>query len=173
MFCGRRQVHFRGRYRHAAACGARALRRVHSAGFGVCNHGGAAPSAPGWMAWGFPGYRGLALVTGARIVVLLGLSLHIPPREAGTIGWLVLLPGIVTRPLGGGFRRKIPVQPLFVMSLPMNAAGCFALASGSHSLALAVVAAILLGTGCVCPTPRCTRARPLWFLNALALPWDS
>jgi nitrate/nitrite transporter NarK len=94
---------------------------------------------------------GLAIVTGAWIVVLLGRSLPIPPAEAGIIGSLVLLLGIVTRPLGGALRRTIPLRPLFMVSLLMNAAGCFALASGSHSLALAVTAVILLGTGCGLP----------------------
>ncbi len=94
---------------------------------------------------------GLAIVTGAWIVVLLGRSLDIPAGEAGIIGSLVLLLGIVTRPLGGALRRKIPLRPLFMVSLLLNAAGCFALASGSHSLVLAVTAVVLLGTGCGLP----------------------
>jgi MFS family permease len=94
---------------------------------------------------------GVAIVVGAWIVSLLGKTFGMPLVKAGLIGSLVLLLGIGTRPLGGALRRHIPVRNLLAASFLMNAAGCCLLGSGRHSLALAVAAVLLLGTGCGLP----------------------
>jgi nitrate/nitrite transporter NarK len=93
----------------------------------------------------------LAIVVGAWIVSLLGNTFGMPLVKAGLVGSLVLLLGIGSRPLGGALRRHVPVRRLMAASFLMNAAGCWILGSGSHSLALAVVAVLLLGTGCGLP----------------------
>lgn len=94
---------------------------------------------------------GVAIVVGAWIVSLLGSTFGMPLGKAGLVGSLVLLLGIGTRPLGGALRRHVPVRTLLVASFLMNAAGCWTLGSGGHSLALAITAALLLGTGCGLP----------------------
>ena len=94
---------------------------------------------------------GVAIVVGAWIVSLLGKTFGMPLVKAGLIGSLVLLLGIGTRPLGGALRRHIPVRNLLAASFLMNALGCCLLGSGRHSLALAVTAVLLLGTGCGLP----------------------
>lgn len=94
---------------------------------------------------------GLAIVVGAWIVSLLSNTFGMPLARAGLVGSLVLLLGIGTRPLGGALRRHVPVRTLLVASFLLNAAGCWTLGSGPQSLALAVVAALLLGTGCGLP----------------------
>jgi ACS family D-galactonate transporter-like MFS transporter len=94
---------------------------------------------------------GVAIVVGAWIVSLLGKTFGMPLVKAGLIGSLVLLLGIGTRPLGGALRRHMPVRSLLAASFLMNALGCCLLGSGRHSLALAVTAVLLLGTGCGLP----------------------
>ena len=94
---------------------------------------------------------GVAIVVGAWIVSLLGSTFGMPLVKAGLVGSLVLLLGIGTRPLGGALRHHVPVRTLLVASFLMNAAGCWTLGSGGHSLALAITAALLLGTGCGLP----------------------
>jgi NNP family nitrate/nitrite transporter-like MFS transporter len=94
---------------------------------------------------------GLAIVVGAWIVALLGNALGVPAAEAGPIGSLVLLLGIVTRPLGGFLQGRMGIRPLLSASFLMNAVGCLALASGWNSLPLAVIAVLLVGTGCGLP----------------------
>jgi MFS family permease len=94
---------------------------------------------------------GLAIVVGAWIVALLGKAFSLPAARAGAVGSLVLLLGIATRPLGGALKSKLGVRPLLAGSFLMNAAGCFLLASGGSSLPLAVLAVVLLGTGCGAP----------------------
>jgi MFS family permease len=97
------------------------------------------------------GSFGLAMVVGAWIVALLGNTLHLALANAGLVGSLVLLLGIVTRPLGGMLRRRLGSRPLLVSSFVMNAAGCFTLAWGRNSLPLAVAAVLLIGAGCGLP----------------------
>ncbi len=94
---------------------------------------------------------GLAIVVGAWIVTLLGSAFRMPASEAGLIGSLVLLLGIVARPLGGIVRRHVNIRPLLATSFLLNATGCFSLASGKNSLSLAVMAALLIGAGCGLP----------------------
>jgi nitrate/nitrite transporter NarK len=94
---------------------------------------------------------GLAIVVGAWIVALLGNSFGMTPAKAGLVGSLVLLLGIATRPLGGALRRHVPVRRLLALSFLMSAVGCLALASGWNTLAVALSAVLLLGTGCGLP----------------------
>jgi MFS family permease len=94
---------------------------------------------------------GLAIVVGAWIITLLVSMLQVPAAKAGMIGSLVLLLGIVMRPLGGVLRPRMGMRALLTASFLANAAGCFILAAGWHSLPLAVVAVLLIGTGCGLP----------------------
>jgi nitrate/nitrite transporter NarK len=94
---------------------------------------------------------GLAIVVGAWIVTLLGSTFRLPPARAGLVGSLVLLLGIGMRPLGGVLRHHVPGRTLLAASFLMNAAGCFLLASSWNALPLAVLAVVLVGTGCGLP----------------------
>lgn len=94
---------------------------------------------------------GVAIVVGAWIVSLLTNTFGMRLVNAGLVGSLILLLGIGTRPLGGALRRFVPVRQLLVTSFLMNAAGCWILGLRSHSLALAITAVLLLGTGCGLP----------------------
>jgi MFS family permease len=94
---------------------------------------------------------GLAIVVGAWIITLLVNMLQVPAAKAGMIGSLVLLLGIVIRPLGGVLLQHVGMRALLSASFLASAAGCFMLAAGWHSLPLAVVAVLLIGTGCGLP----------------------
>jgi len=67
------------------------------------------------------------------------------------VGSLVLMVGILARPLGGILRRHVGLRPLLAASLAMNVAGCFTLSLGSASLRLALIAVLLIGFGCGLP----------------------
>lgn len=90
---------------------------------------------------------GLSLVVGSWVVVMLTRVLKVPATQAGLIGSLVLLLGIVSRPLGGILRRHMGIRPLLITSLLMIALGCFAFVSGSISLGIALAAVVLIGMG--------------------------
>jgi MFS family permease len=90
---------------------------------------------------------GISVVVGSWVVVLLTKVMKIPATRAGLIGSLVLLLGIVSRPLGGFLRRHMGIRPLFVGSLLMIALGCFLLLPSSISLASALTAVVLIGIG--------------------------
>jgi len=90
---------------------------------------------------------GLSVVVGSWVVVMLTRVLKVPATQAGLIGSLVLLLGIVSRPLGGILRRHMGIRPLLVGSLVMIALGCFAFVSSSISLGLALAAVVLIGMG--------------------------
>jgi MFS family permease len=90
---------------------------------------------------------GLSLVIGSWVVVILTKVLKVPATQAGLIGSLVLLLGIVSRPLGGILRRHMGIRPLFIGSLVMIALGCFAFVSSSISLSLALSAVVMIGIG--------------------------
>jgi NNP family nitrate/nitrite transporter-like MFS transporter len=94
---------------------------------------------------------GLAIVVGTWITALLGKEFRMLPAKAGLAGSFVLLLGIGMRPLGGVLSRRVGIRVLLAASFLLNALGCFALASGGHSLSLAVVAVGLIGTGCGLP----------------------
>jgi MFS family permease len=90
---------------------------------------------------------GLSLVVGSWVVVILTKVLKVPATQAGLIGSLVLLLGIVSRPLGGILRRHMGIRPLFIGSLLMIALGCFVFVSSSISLGIALAAVALIGIG--------------------------
>jgi len=90
---------------------------------------------------------GLSVVVGSWVVVILTKGLKVPGTQAGLIGSLVLLLGIVSRPLGGVLRRHLGIRPLLIMSLLMIALGCFAFVSASISLTMALAAVVLIGMG--------------------------
>jgi MFS family permease len=94
---------------------------------------------------------GLSIVVGAWIVALLVKTLGVPATQAGLLGSLVLLVGIVARPLGGHLRRHVGMRSLLAASLLMNVVGCLALAWSTNSVPLALAAVILVGTGCGLP----------------------
>jgi MFS family permease len=90
---------------------------------------------------------GLSVVVGSWVVVMLTKGLKVPATQAGLVGSLVLLLGIVSRPLGGALRRHLGIRPLLIGSLLMIALGCFAFVASSISLGIALAAVVLIGTG--------------------------
>jgi nitrate/nitrite transporter NarK len=93
---------------------------------------------------------GLVILVGSWITLLLHNQLGLTPTKAGTLGSLVLLLGILTRPLGGILVAVVGVRPLLAASLVINMAGCLLLAWAS-SMGSAVAAIVLLGVGCGLP----------------------
>jgi nitrate/nitrite transporter NarK len=91
---------------------------------------------------------GLVIVVGTWITTLLKADM--PLRSAGLMGSMVLLLGIVSRPLGGWLAHRIPIRTLIRGSLLLSAAACGALAWG-ESMGLTVVAIVALGVGCGLP----------------------
>jgi nitrate/nitrite transporter NarK len=91
---------------------------------------------------------GLMIVVGTWITTLLRSSLGMSLKAAGLLGSLVLLLGILSRPLGGWLARRVRLRPLVGASLLLNAAGCAVLAA-SHSgwIMIAAIAALALGCG--------------------------
>ncbi len=94
---------------------------------------------------------GLVIVVGAWVTVLLTTNLELAPKSAGAVGSLVLLLGIVSRPLGGRLVGRIGVRPLVSLSLALNAAACLAMATAPRSFAIAIGAIVVLGVGCGLP----------------------
>jgi nitrate/nitrite transporter NarK len=90
---------------------------------------------------------GISVVVGSWVVVLLTKVMKVPATRAGLIGSLVLLLGIVSRPLGGFLRRHMGIRPLFVGSLLMIALGCSLFLPSTISLATALTAVVLIGIG--------------------------
>jgi nitrate/nitrite transporter NarK len=90
---------------------------------------------------------GISVVVGSWVVVLLTKVMKVPATRAGLIGSLVLLLGIVSRPLGGFLRRHMGIRPLFIGSLMMIALGCFLFLPSSVSLVTALAAVVLIGMG--------------------------
>ncbi len=97
---------------------------------------------------------GLMIVVGTWITTLLRTTLGMPLKAAGLLGSLVLLLGIVTRPLGGWLAHRVRLHPLVGMSLVLNAAACTALAT-SHSFWLTFAAIAGLALGCGVPYAGC------------------
>ena len=94
---------------------------------------------------------GLVIVAGSWIAALLRNSLGASPARAGLAGSLVLLLGIVTRPLGGALVPRLGVPVTLRASLLMSTAGCLLLGAGTPSWQAALPAILLLGTGCGLP----------------------
>jgi nitrate/nitrite transporter NarK len=91
---------------------------------------------------------GLVIVVGTWITTLL--KAHMTLRSAGLMGSMVLLLGIVSRPLGGWLAHRIPIRAMIRGSLLLSAVACGALAWG-QSIGLTVVAIVALGVGCGLP----------------------
>jgi MFS transporter, NNP family, nitrate/nitrite transporter len=90
---------------------------------------------------------GLSIIVGSWVVVMLIKVLKVPATQAGLIGSLVLLLGIISRPLGGILRRHLGIRTLFISSMLMIALGCFEFVSASISFGMAVTAVVLIGIG--------------------------
>jgi len=91
---------------------------------------------------------GLMIVIVTWITTLLRDDLGMPLKAAGTLGSLVLLIGIVSRPLGGWLADRVSLRALASAALLLNAAGCVALAfSHSPGVAFFVIAGLALGCG--------------------------
>jgi nitrate/nitrite transporter NarK len=97
---------------------------------------------------------GLMIVVGTWITTSLRSTLGMPLKSAGMLGSLVLLLGIVTRPLGGWLAHRIRLRSLAAFSLLLNAVGCAALAA-SHSAWLTFSAIVVLAAGCGLPYAAC------------------
>lgn len=97
---------------------------------------------------------GLMIVVGTWITALLRDTLGMPLEAAGTLGSLVLLLGILSRPLGGWLAYRINLRPLVSIALLLNAAGCAAL-TFSHSIWLTFIAIAALALGCGVPYAGC------------------
>ena len=93
---------------------------------------------------------GLVIVVGAWITTLLKNEYKMPIRTAGILGSLVLLLGIVTRPIGGWLIHRMKIMTLVRAALLLNAAACALLAWG-QSIELTMVAIVALGAGCGAP----------------------
>jgi len=93
---------------------------------------------------------GLVIVVGTWITTLLNTTFQMPLKTAGLIGSMVLLLGIVSRPLGGWLAHRLRLRTLVQGSLLLNAAACAALAWG-QSASLTLAAIVALGAGCGLP----------------------
>jgi len=93
---------------------------------------------------------GLVIIVGTWIALLLQQNLGLPVREAGILGSMPLLLGIISRPLGGFVAASIGVRPLLVTSFVMTALGCFLLAAVA-SYTSSMVGIVLIGSGCGLP----------------------
>ena len=93
---------------------------------------------------------GLVIVVGSWITTLLKTTFQVPLRTAGVMGSMVLLLGIVSRPLGGWLAHRMKVRHLVQGALLTNAVACAALAC-SASMTVTWVAIVALGVGCGLP----------------------
>ena len=93
---------------------------------------------------------GLVIVVGTWITTLLKTGFQMPARTAGLMGSLVLLLGIVSRPMGGWLVHHMKTMTLVRGALVLNAAACAALAWGEW-LGLTCAAIVALGAGCGLP----------------------
>jgi MFS transporter, NNP family, nitrate/nitrite transporter len=93
---------------------------------------------------------GLVIVVGAWITTLLRAGFQTPIQTAGLLGSVVLLLGIVSRPVGGWLLHRMKIMTLVRAALLLNAVACVALAWG-HSIELTFLAIAALGVGCGLP----------------------
>jgi DHA1 family inner membrane transport protein len=94
---------------------------------------------------------GLVIVIGSWITQLLRVQSGLSSTAAGALGSLVLLIGIVSRPLGGALARSLPVRLLVMASLAVNVTGCLLLSRAGSSLGGIAAGIIMLGFGCGLP----------------------
>jgi nitrate/nitrite transporter NarK len=97
---------------------------------------------------------GLMIVVGTWITTLLRSTLGMPLKDAGLLGSLVLLLGILSRPFGGWLAHRVRLRLLVGFALLLNAAACAALAV-SHSAWLTFAAIAGLALGCGVPYAGC------------------
>ena len=76
---------------------------------------------------------GLMIVVGTWITTLLKTEFQMTLKTAGLLGSMVLLLGIVSRPLGGWLAHSMRIRTLIGVSLLLNALACAALAWGSSA----------------------------------------
>jgi len=107
---------------------------------------------------------GLMIVVGTWTTTLLRTTLGLPLETAALLGSLVLLLGILTRPLGGWLAHRMRLRPLVGISLVLNAAACTALAA-SHSFWLIFAAIAGLALGCGVPYAGCFNRAAALFPN--------
>jgi MFS transporter, NNP family, nitrate/nitrite transporter len=93
---------------------------------------------------------GLMIVVGTWITALLNTEFKMPLKTAGLLGSIVLLLGIVSRPMGGWLAHRVRIRVLVGVSLLLNAVACAALGWG-HALSLSMIAIVALGIGCGLP----------------------
>jgi MFS transporter, NNP family, nitrate/nitrite transporter len=93
---------------------------------------------------------GLVIVVGAWVTTLLKTGFQMPIKTAGLMGSVVLLLGILTRPLGGWLLHYMKIMTLVRGALVMNAAACAALAWGRW-IEVTFAAIVALGVGCGLP----------------------
>jgi|SRR5579863_915227 len=97
---------------------------------------------------------GLTIVVGTWITTLIRSVNALPLKAAGLLGSLVLLLGILTRPLGGWLAHRVRLRSLIGTSLLLNSAACAALAV-SHSVSVTLLAIAGLALGCGVPYAGC------------------
>jgi MFS family permease len=112
---------------------------------------------------------GLVIVVSSWITIFLRRSMLLDTVTTSMLGSVALLLGIIMRPLGGMLVRRMHVRPMLCLSLSLSTAGCFALAFDGVSVALTVLAIILIGAGCGLPySALFTRAAELFPSRASA-----
>lgn len=94
---------------------------------------------------------GLVIVVSTWITTFLRQGLRLSPADAGMLGSVALILGIVMRPLGGACVRPLGVRPLLRFSLILGAAGCLLLALAGDSVGRTALAVLSIGVGCGLP----------------------
>jgi nitrate/nitrite transporter NarK len=94
---------------------------------------------------------GLVIVIGVWISTYLTKSFHLTGAEAGKIGSLVLVAGVLSRPLGGVLIPRWGARRVLRVGLALNVIACLCFASGVASLVLAGTGVLLLGIGAGLP----------------------
>lgn len=94
---------------------------------------------------------GLVIVIGVWITTYLTKSFHMTAAQAGKIGSLVLVIGVVTRPLGGVLVPRWGARRTLRIGLALNVIACLCFGRGTASLVRAASGVILLGVGAGLP----------------------
>ena len=95
---------------------------------------------------------GLSIVIGTWITILLKDNLKLSNGWlVSTVASLILILGIFFRPLGGKLIPKFGIKNIIVFSLLMVSLGCFILSITNITFPIAVLALLILGTGCGLP----------------------
>ena len=94
---------------------------------------------------------GLVIVIGVWVSTYLSKSFYLTPAYAGRIGSLVLVIGIVSRPIGGLLVPRFGARLTMQAGLALNAAACLSFGLGGGSLAQSGAGILLLGLGAGLP----------------------